>query len=213
MKIFYGYLATYSYLITILIIFSILHQKKKIKDNTSRKLVHILVGFSWIIMIYFFKTSIHLVIPPLSFMFLNYYSYRKNLIKCMEKKNKSKGAIYYALSFTILAFLTYLNPKFLTAYGIGVLTMTLGDGIAPFLGSKFPKNHIGATTKTYIGSFAIFLIAIILSLIFNNIYMLQFRLIDYIIIGLSASLLELIGDKYDNLTLPIGLSLISYLLI
>lgn len=213
MKIFYGYLATYSYLITILIIFSILHQKEKIKDNTSRKLVHILVGFSWIIMIYFFKTSIHLVIPPLSFMFLNYYSYRKNLIKCMEKKNKSKGAIYYALSFTILAFLTYLNPKFLTPYGIGVLTMTLGDGIAPFLGSKFPKNHIGATTKTYIGSFAIFLIAISLSLIFNNIYMLQFRLIDYIIIGLSASLLELIGDKYDNLTLPIGLSLISYLLI
>lgn len=213
MKIFYGYLATYSYLITILIIFSILHKKKKIKDNTSRKLVHILVGFSWIIMIYFFKTSIHLVIPPLSFMFLNYYSYRKNLIKCMEKRNKSKGTIYYALSFTILAFLTYLNPKFLTAYGIGVLTMALGDGIAPFLGSKFPKNHIGATTKTYIGSFAIFLIAIILSLIFNNIYMLQFRLIDYIIIGLSASLLELIGDKYDNLTLPIGLSLISYLLI
>ena len=212
MNIFYGYLATYSYLITILVIISLLKRKGKINENTSRKLIHIFVGFSWPIMVYFFKTSIHLIIPPLTFILINYSSFKKNLIKSMEKKG-SKGTIYYALSFSLLAYFAVLNPKFLPSYGIGCLSLSLGDGLAPLFRYRFPNKKIGNTSKTYIGSFTVFIIAILISIIFNMIFILNYHFLDYLVLGLSASVLELIGDKYDNLTLPIGLSLISYLLI
>ncbi len=213
MKIVLGYILTYSYLILILLGTTILRKKFNYKEETTRKLIHILVGFSWFIMIYFFHTSIHLIIPPLTFIFINYLSYKKGLIKSMERaENKSKGTIYYALSFTILALITYLKPSFLPYYGIGVLTMALGDGIAPFMSFNF-KLEIGNTKKTFTGSTGIFAVALIISIIFNNYYALNYTVINYITLAFSACILEFIGFYgFDNLTLPLGLALIAYLI-
>ena len=211
MNIIFGYLFTYLYLILVLILTNFSKKIFHLKEEASRKIVHIMVGFSWFIMVYFFKTSIHLVIPPLTFIFINYLSYKKNIFKSMERKEKkSKGTIYYALSFTILALITYLKPTFLPFYGIGVLTMALGDGIAPFIGLKL-NLEIGNTKKTYSGSLGIFLMAIIISVVFNNYYSLGFTGLNYLLIGLFASFLELFGFQYDNLTLPIGLAILSSL--
>lgn len=212
MKIFYGYITTFGYLISILITITFISNKFNIKQDTSRKLIHILVGFSWIFMAYFFNTGIHLIIPPLIFMIINYISYKKELIRCMEQTRKSKGTIYYALSFSILSLVTILKPNFLPFYGIGVLTMAIGDGLAPFIGKKFNKWKIGNTHKTYLGSFTIFLTAIIVSFLFSKIYLINYQILDYLIVGIASSILELIGDKYDNLTLPIGVSFLAYLL-
>lgn len=215
MKILLGYILTYFYLVGVLLFTSKLKKYCNLKEETSRKLVHILVGFSWFIMIYFFGTSYHLVIPSLTFVFINYISYKNNLIKSMEREDKeSKGTIYYAISFTILSFVTVLKSDFLPFYGIGVLTMAIGDGFAPFIGKKFSKFQIGNTSKTYFGSLFIFISAIIVSLIIGRIYLLSIDVISLIIIGVSATILEFIGFKgIDNLTLPIGLALISFLLI
>ena len=170
MKILMGYFFTYFYLFLVLIIINLLKTKFNLKEETARKLIHIWVGFSWFIMVYFFKTSIHLIIPPLSFIFINYILLKKDLIKSLSKKaNPSYGTIYYALSFTILAFITYLKPSFLPFYGIGVLTMCLGDGLAPFIGVKL-NLEIGNTKKTYSGSLGIFVIAILISIVFNSYY-------------------------------------------
>lgn len=65
MNILLGYLLTYIYVFLILILLGILKSKKRIKEQTSRKLVHILMGFTWLIMVYFFKNSIHMIILPL----------------------------------------------------------------------------------------------------------------------------------------------------
>ena len=213
MKILIGYILTYLYLAIVLIFTTILNKKFNYKEETTRKLIHILVGFSWFIMVYFFKTSYHLIIPPLTFIFINYISYKTNLIKSMERKrHNTKGTIYYALSFTILALITYLMPKFLPYYGIAVLTMALGDGLAPFLGYKL-KLEIGNTKKTYSGSLGVFVISILISIFFNMYFNLGYTFFKYFLIGLSSTILEFIGFKgYDNLTLPLGLALITYLL-
>lgn len=214
MNITIGYITTYLYLILVLFISTILQKKYKLKEETSRKLVHVLVGLSWFIMIYFFSTSWHLVIPPLTFIIINYISYKKDLISSMERTDKnSKGTIYFAVSFALLALITVIYPKFLPFYGIGALTMTFGDGLAPFIGVKFNKYHIGKTSKTYSGSLFILITTIIISIIFNHYYFLGFSLLDYIIIGIIASILEFIGFKgTDNLSLPIGVAIISFLL-
>ena len=83
MNIFLGYLFTYIYVFFILIILGILKSKKIIKEQTSRKLVHILMGFTWIIMNYFFKISIHMIILPITMVLFNYISYKFNIMKSM----------------------------------------------------------------------------------------------------------------------------------
>ncbi len=213
MNILLGYILTYTYILLILLVTSLLHTKFHVKEEITRKLVHIFVGFSWFIMVYFFKTSIHLIIPPLTFIFINYFSYQKNLLKSMEKKEKnSLGTIYYALSFTILACLTYFYHSFLPFYGLGVLTMAIADGLAPFIGSK-SLIKIGSTSKTYLGTIFIFLSTIIIAFSFNYAYSLGFTIPKYLIFGLSASILELIGSNgTDNLTLPLGLAMIASIL-
>lgn len=214
MKILIGYILTYIYLVGVLLIITKLQQKFHLKEETSRKLIHILVGMSWFIMIYFFNTTWHLVIPPLTFIVINYISYKKDLISSMERANKnSKGTIYFAVSFSILSLISVIKPAFLPFYGIGALTMTFGDGLAPFIGEKFNKYHIGKSSKTCSGSFFILITSIIIAFIFSYVYLIDFSIIDYIIIGISASILEFIGYKgTDNLSLPIGVAIISFLL-
>ena len=83
MNIFLGYLFTYIYVFFILIILGILKSKKIIKEQTSRILVHILMDFTWIIMNYFFKISIHMIILPITMVLFNYISYKFNIMKSM----------------------------------------------------------------------------------------------------------------------------------
>lgn len=212
MKIILGYILTYIYILGILGISTLL--KNKTKEETSRKIVHILVGLSWFIMVYFFGVSIHLIIPPLTFIFINYISYKHNIIKAIERENKeSRGTIYFALSFFLLAFITTIYSKFLPFYGIGVLSMTLGDGLAPFIGQKFNKQKVRNTNKTYSGSLTIFIITFAICLSFNSYFNLNLSILKLFLISFSAVILELVGKKgIDNLTLPIGLAFISYLL-
>ncbi len=214
MKILLGYTLTYSYIIIIIIVTTYLHKKHKIKEKVSRKLIHISVGFSWFIMAYFFKTSYHLIIPPLSFIIINYISYKKDLISSLKNiQKKSYGTIFYALSFMILALITYYNPKYLPYYGLSVLTMALADGLAPLIGAKFSTPKILKTNKTYSGSLTIFLITILIIYLFKSYYNLELSFLKIIIISISAVLLELIDYKgSDNLSLPLGTFLISVLL-
>ena len=214
MNIFLGYLFTYIYVFFILIILGILKSKKIIKEQTSRKLVHILMGFTWIIMNYFFKISIHMIILPITMVLFNYISYKFNIMKSMEQEKKeSKGTIYYALSFVIMAIITYFYPSFLPFYGIGVFTLSIGDGLAPLIGNKFNKHKIGNTNKTYAGSLTVCLTTIIVIIIFKLYYNLDLSIFKIILLGMISIPLELFNKKgSDNLTLPLGISIISFLL-
>ena len=211
MKIFLGYLLTYTYVFLILIILGILKKKKLIKENTSRKLVHILVGVSWIIMYYYFKLSIHIIILPVTIVVFNFLSYKFNIAKSMEKENKdSMGTIFYAFSFVILATITYFYPKFYPFYGIGIFSMCLGDGLAPFIGKKFNKK-LGKTGKTYAGSLIVFLSTFIVIVCFTLYFKLNLNILKMIILSLIAIPLELFSKKgSDNLTLPIGVAVLTY---
>ena len=90
--------------------------------------------------------------------------------------------------------------------------MAFGDGLTSFISYKF-NYQIGHTHKTYSGSLGVFVIAIIISILFNKYYFLDFNFLKYVLIGIVAFFLEFIGSNgYDNLTLPIGLAIFSYFL-
>ena len=214
MKIVLGYLLTYIYVFLILILLGIFKKKKIININTSRKLIHIFMGFTWIIMIYFFGISIHLIILPITMVLFNFLSYEWNIASSMEQENKeSKGTIYYAVSFVIMALITYFYPDFLPFYGIGVFVLALGDGLAPFIGRKWPKHKIGSSNKTYAGSLTVCLCTIFVITIFKLYYNLDLNFLKIILLGIVAIPLELFNKKgSDNITLPLGISLLSFIL-
>ena len=67
--------------------------------------------------------------------------------------------------------------------------------------------------KTWAGSFTVFVVSLIVVIVFNKIFGLNFQIIKILLIGLFSVVLELIGNKgLDNLTLPIGVALFSWIL-
>lgn len=204
-----GYIFTYLYLGLILICTNIL--SKKIDKIITRKITHILVTFTFLIMYHYFKFNIHMIIPPITFIILNYISYKKNIFKGIENK-ESLGTIYYPISVLIMAILTYFNNNLIAAYAIGLFIMGIGDGLAPLTSKKF-KSRVLFNNKTLVGTITVFISSLIILFIFNSYFMLDMSLIKLLIIGVNAMIIELISTKgYDNLFLPLGVFLIVILL-
>ncbi len=212
MKIVFGYLIVYSYLLCLLLSVEFLQKKYHVNEEVLRKIVHVMAGLSWFIMVSFFGVRWHLVIVPFTFILVNTFLYYSNRFTAMKRsKNESKGTIYFAISFTILAFITVLYPPFLPFYGIGALAMTFGDGFAPFIG-KLASKHILHSSKTYLGSFFIFGVIAVLCFLFSQFYSFSFAWWQILIISFCGTLAELIGFRgLDNLTLPFVVSFLSYL--
>lgn len=219
MKILFGYVFTYFFIFGVLFITSLLKRKLNCSDETSRKIVHIFVSFTWIIMIYFFGDSWHLIVPPATFVILNYLSYKKDTFKMIERKNKSKaslGTVYYPISMVILSILTIIDKRFIVPYGIGMFCMAFGDGLAPYFSQKYKSYEfkILGLKKTVSGTLTVFLCSLLVILAFTLCFNAPLSILAIIIISLSASILELIGTEgLDNLTLPIGTAILSYLFI
>lgn len=202
-----GYIYTYLYIILILLITFILSEKFKVRKIITRKIVHIGVTFCWIIMHYYFEYSIHMIIPPITFIVLNYISYKRDIFKGMENGN-SLGTIYYPISVFIMSVLTYLNNDLDSAYAIGLFCMGLGDGFAPLVAGYLKSRKI-LNSKTITGTLTVLVISSFVALIFSYYFNLNYNIFQILIIGISASLIELIGVKgLDNLYLPLGIFLV-----
>ena len=206
-----GYLLVYLYLASLLLIAYALNKYFKVRLIITRKFVHIMVAFVWLINYYFFGTTIHIIIPPITFIILNYLSYRKNLFQGIEDGN-SLGTVYYPISVLIMAIITYFVPEFYLAYGIGIFCMGLGDGFAPLVAGYLKSRQI-INNKTLTGTATVFIMAVLIAVIFNSYFQMGYQLFKLIIIGVAAAGLELLGIKgLDNLYVPLGVSIIVFFL-
>lgn len=212
-----GYVFVYLYLFGILGLTGLLKKVFNISDNSSRKVVHVMVSFSWVIMYKYLGFTIHSIIPPISFVIINYISVKKDTFSMMELHNEKKnyGTVYYALSFLILGLITLFNNKFIIPYGIGVFCMAFGDGFAAVVGRFFEKYNIKLiNNKTLAGSITSFILSMLVVIIINCIFNVGYSVLSIFLIGLSSSILELISPKgTDNLTVPILVAVISYILL
>jgi dolichol kinase len=90
--------------------------------------------------------------------------------------------------------------------------MGLADGLAALIGQKFKSQKI-YHNKTLLGSITVMLTSLIISLIFNNLFKLNYNIITCFLISITATILELVGNKgKDNLYLPLGIFFVIYLL-
>jgi phytol kinase len=123
----------------------------------TRKFIHIAVGMWSVGTALLFTDKWFAVIPPLSFVVLNYISYRRNTFAAMEHEDKSNlGTVYFPLAFAIIILLTFDVSKAMMVAAL--MPLTWGDAFAAIIGKRWGRHKytIAGATRSIEGSVAMF---------------------------------------------------------
>jgi len=147
MRNLFGLIVSFSFIILVIVSAKLFEKAGK---EASRKYIHIVLSNWWIIAMIFFDSPVWAAIGPVVFVFVNYASYKFNLIKSMERDEEEKdglGTVYYALSLLILVIALFgplVNYKEVWGPTIGlagIAVMGYGDALAAIVG-KISKKSI-----------------------------------------------------------------------
>ncbi len=208
---FLGIIVSYLYIGLVIIGAKVFEKRGK---EASRKFIHIMLGNWWIIAMYFFTNVWFAVFGPMTFVIINYLSYKKNLIKVMERDEQDGlGTVYYAVALLILAIVSFGIFKKPSLGLVPTLVMAYGDGLAAIIGKKIrsKKYKLSDTKKSFAGSATMFIISTFLIggyLAFNygtTFWMGTHWPVVSILAGFAVTALEAVSGKgWDNITVPIA---------
>lgn len=138
---------------------------EKTGKEVSRKFIHIMLGNWWFIAMCFFTNVWFAIFVPTTFVIINYISYKKDLIKVMEREEQDGlGTVYYAIALLILVIVSFgIYDEPLLGL-IPNLVMAYGDGFAAVFGKliKSKKYKLSETKKSFAGSLTMFIISLLL---------------------------------------------------
>jgi len=213
MRNLFGLIVSFVFIFIVIISAKVFEKSGK---EASRKYIHIVLSNWWIIAMVFFNSPVWAAIGPLVFVFVNYASYKFNLIKSMEREDDEKdglGTVYYALTLLILSILLFgplLNYK--NYWGpliglAGIAVMGYSDALAAIVGKavKSPSYTISTTTKTLAGSFTMLCTTFIIVsgfLAYMHIPNWFFKAIGIAVIDTILEAFSIKGT--DNLTVPLA---------
>lgn len=210
-----GYLVCYAYLFAVIFGVGLLKKVFNFSIETSRKIIHTLIVFTWVFLYRFFWPHWQVLIVPISFIIINALSYRFHLFKMIERSNEEdnhKGTIYFAIGITALMVFALIWPQTIMATGLATFALCFGDGPAALIGTH-AKNKINIRhDKTLQGTIACFLGALIGLYIFSAIMPYTLPLWVAAILSISTALLELVGKGLDNFSILFGVYLIASIL-
>lgn len=179
--------------------------------EASRKFVHVGVAHWWILAMIFFKTPGMAVIGPITFVLLNYLSYRFDLFSAMERHGGrgDLGTVYYALSLAILSWLTFGARSAPYVGAVGVLIMGYGDGFAAIVGQRYGRRkiHFSGTTRSLEGTLTMLGVSFAVCLTVLSICAPAHALVASLTVAVVATLAEALTPLgFDNLTVPLSAS-------
>lgn len=213
MQNFLGIIISFIFVFLMIVMSYGLKKMHIIGSEGARKFIHIGVSNWWFILMFFFDNVFFAIVPPISFIILNYISYKRNLIKPMEREGKgSFGTIYFPIALLILVVASFtITNVYIGAMGIFVLGY--GDGLAAVIGLKYGKKKIYGH-KSFVGTITMFVTSfLIIYVIMINITSITQALWFSLFIAFVVSAVELYTPKsLDNLTVPIATSLLAMLL-
>lgn len=208
MDFFWGYLIGYAYLFAIILGVGAAYKVFKFPSELSRKLIHILICFTWLVLYRFFEGSPQILVMPASFVIINLLSLKFRFFKGMEREGEKStpGTVYYAAAITALMGLSLILPETLIPGGIAVFCLSFGDGFAAIVGEFFGKNSPRITkNKSLVGSVACFVFAIAGVYILSLFVPIELSFAQVAIIGAATAVLELAGWGLDNFTISFGI--------
>lgn len=208
---FLGIIISYLYIALVIIGAKIFEKKGK---EASRKFIHIMLGNWWIIAMYFFTNVWCAVLVPATFVVINYLSYKKNLIKVMERDEQDGlGTVYYAVALLVLAIVSFGIFKKPSLGLMPTLVMAYGDGLAAIIGKsiKSKKYKLSDTKKSFAGSATMFVISTLLIGGYLAFYhtgvfwrTAHWPLVTCLM-GFAITAIEAVSGKgWDNITVPLA---------
>ena len=206
MKNWLGILISYVAIFFVIVMAKLFEKKG---SEASRKFIHIALGNWWFIAMYFFDNVWYATFVPATFVIINYLSYKKDLIKVMEREENIKdgpGTVYYALSLLIITIITFGIIKKPILGLVPILIMAYGDGFAAVIGKlvKSTKYKVFDSQKSIAGSATMFMISLIILTIYLIYINSPLWYIKSLIIALLLTFVEAISIRgTDNITVPI----------
>ncbi len=213
-----GIIISYVYLLSVLFMSDYIRRRTKWPAEFTRKCVHIGVGLWGLIAFFIFEFWWAVLIPPVSFVFVNALSHKYVIFKAMETDDKSNlGTVYYPFSLSLLIVLFWRIGDAASPLA-GLMAMAMGDGFAAIIGKKTGRHFYkaGGAIRSLEGSAAMFLfsafgIAVTLLLITQlNGAQIVFRAM---VLASLAALLEAVSPKgLDNLIVPITVGIFYHVI-
>jgi len=185
----------------------------------TRKFIHIAVGMWAYGTVLLFERRVFAIIPPLSFVAINAFSYWQGTFKAMETGEKGQlGTIYFPISFSALIWLLWGHPHLMVA---SLMPMTWGDALAAVLGQRFGRRSytVVGSTRSIEGSAVMFFVGWVATLIPLLLLAptplgLPAALVAAAVTALGAALIEALSPwGIDNLTVPAVSALILVLML
>lgn len=213
--IFKGYLFSLLYGVLCLAV-AFLAYKLGMPKKYTRKLVHICIGFEWVILYHFFGSTIHFFIVCMAFTALLAVSHAKNLAPMISSdSDNAPGTVYYGLAMSFMSLVAYLLPPFAPFFGIGVFCTSVGDGVAGIVGQLVRRrNPVIYGNKTLLGFLCIFIASFAVPLLFARLFALPLSLFDCVLIAFLSATIELISSHgFDNITVTFASGFFSYMLV
>ncbi len=198
------------------VLLSAICYKLGVKKSISRKLVHVLVGFEWVILYFHHGVSFHFVAVCIAFTLLLFIEYRMKLLPMMaSEEDNAPGTVYYGISMTVMAIISLFLDGFIFAFGIAVFATSFGDGFAGIAGVLICKGNPRIyKNKTLFGAIFNFVFSFVSVLVISHIFTLEINIGFAALIAILAVGLELIGQRgLDNILLPLGVSFFTYFVI
>lgn len=183
-------------------------QKKQADDEFSRKTVHITIG-SFVAFWPFFLTWHQIEFLSLAFLAVISISKYLHLFEAIHSVQRpTLGELFFAAAVGAVALIT--DDKWV--YTAALLQMSLADGLAAVVGTRFGGRHkylVFGYPKSLLGTTTFFVVSMAILITLNH--RLPESLGPGLILGTSllATLIENIGVKgADNLLVPLVVALI-----
>jgi len=135
----------------------------------------------------------------------------------VTKGGHQLGLVFYAISYTILAWFFSAKPYIIAA---GILPMAYGDAAASLVGEKFGKRHFSILAKKSLeGSVAMFAVSFVgleVGLLFFSAFY-PLSLFSLVITALAVAAVATVAEAltprgFDNITVPVFSALLFLLL-
>ena len=190
--------------------------------DTARKIVHVGIGLWVVPTVFLFSDWRAAIVPPLSFVVVNYVIHRFRLLPALDDDPANLGTVFFPISFAALLAIFFRpgasDPESFIAVA-GLLTMALGDAAAAVFGKRYGSRRytILGHSRTMEGSLAMFLvsgaaIAVVLHTMagFSWHPAVAFGLVT----GTAAAGIEAVCPfGSDNLFVPLGTAAILWVLV
>lgn len=217
-----GLLLVYSY-VALVIIISV-YAKRRFPGCGYRKIIHILVGnivFLWWVFESRYVMALLAAAPFIVLLLLvtprsPLRKFDNSFLKMATSQGHGYGLVYYAISWTILAFLLFDDRM---VASLGIVAMSYGDGVGGLIGKQYgrlkcwkDKSYVG-TLAVMVGTFVATLAVITFYTYINGIVpglnVHAYTILEGIglaaLLGAFVALVELFSPgEYDNFIVPMS---------